>query len=116
VSTAKRVAGDGGGLVGQDLGPLRLRPIPVQGIRPHCAWLELALTGINLLAWTRVLLLDGENALAEPKRLRYRLLHVAARRVRTARRTYLRLAQRSPRVADLATAYRRLDLLPRPLD
>lgn len=44
----------------------------------NAAWLELALVGIDLLAWTRTLLLDGEHALAEPKKLRYRLLHVAA--------------------------------------
>jgi Transposase DDE domain group 1 len=81
----------------------------------NCAWLELALIGIDLLAWTRVLLLDGENALAEPKRLRYQLLHVAARLVRTARRTYLRLAQRWPWTADLTTAYQRLEMLPRPV-
>jgi hypothetical protein len=53
------------------------------------AWLELALTGIDLLAWTQTLLLDGELALAEPKKLRYRLLHVAARLTHSARRTYL---------------------------
>jgi len=34
------------------------------------AWLELALTGIDLFAFTCLLLLDGENAVAEPKRLR----------------------------------------------
>jgi hypothetical protein len=73
------------------------------------------LTGIDLLAWTRVLLLDGENALAEPKRLRYRLLHVAARLVRAARRTYLRIGQRWPWAGELATAYQRLDALPRPI-
>jgi hypothetical protein len=80
----------------------------------NTAWLELALIGVDLLAWTRVLLLDGDNALAEPKRLRYRLLHVAARLVRTARRTYLRLAQCWPWAADLAIAYQRLNMLPRP--
>jgi hypothetical protein len=37
----------------------------------NAAWLELALTGIDLLAWTRTLLLHGEHALAEPKKLRY---------------------------------------------
>lgn len=79
------------------------------------AWLELALLGIDLLAHTRTLLLDGEHALAEPKRLRYRLLHVAARLVRTARRTYLRIAQRWPWANDLAAAFARLDALPRPL-
>ena len=79
------------------------------------AWLELALIGIDLLAWTRTLLLDGEHALAEPKKLRYRLLHVAARIVRTARRTHLRIAQRWPWAPDLATAFARLDALPRPI-
>jgi Transposase DDE domain group 1 len=81
----------------------------------NVAWLELALVGIDLLAWTRTLLLDGELALAEPKKLRYRLLHVAARIVRTARRTYLRLAQRWPWARELVTAYTRLDALPQPI-
>ena len=56
------------------------------------AWLELALTGIDLLAWTRTLLLDGDLATAEPKKLRYRLPHVAARITRTARQTRLAIA------------------------
>jgi hypothetical protein len=81
----------------------------------NAAWLQLALIGIDLLAWTRTLLLDGEHALAEPKKLRYRLLHVAARIVRTARRTYLRIAARWPWAIDLAAAYTRLHALPRPL-
>lgn len=42
----------------------------------NAAWLELALTGIDLIAWTQHLLLDGDLAKAEPKKLRYRLLHV----------------------------------------
>jgi hypothetical protein len=33
------------------------------------AWLELALTGIDLLAWTQTLLLDGALATAEPTTL-----------------------------------------------
>jgi hypothetical protein len=79
------------------------------------AWLELALVGIDLLAWTRTLLLEGEHALAEPRKLRYRLLHVAARIVRRARRTYLRIAQRWPWARELAAAYARLAALPRPM-
>jgi hypothetical protein len=31
----------------------------------------------DLIVWTQALVLDGELAKAEPKRLRYRLLHVA---------------------------------------
>jgi hypothetical protein len=79
------------------------------------AWLELALIGIDLLAWTRTLLLDGEHAVAEPKKLRYRLLHVAARLVRTARRTLLRVAETWPWADELAAAYTRLAALPRPI-
>jgi DDE family transposase len=81
----------------------------------NAAWLELALIGIDLIAWTRTLLLDGEHALAEPKKPRYRLLHVAARLVHTARRTILRIAQTWPWANDLATAYARLAALPRPI-
>jgi hypothetical protein len=78
------------------------------------AWLELALVGIDLLAWTQILLLDGELALAEPKKLRYRLLHVAARLTRSARRTRLRIAETWPWATDLAAAFTRLAALPRP--
>jgi hypothetical protein len=79
------------------------------------AWLELALIGIDLLAWTRTLLLTGEHALAEPKKLRYRLLHVAARIVHTARRTILRIARAWPWANELVTAFTRLAALPRPI-
>jgi Transposase DDE domain group 1 len=79
------------------------------------AWLQLALVGIDLLAWTRTLLLDGEHALAEPKKLRYRLLHVAARLVRTARRTHVRIAHHWPWASELVAAYARLTALPQPI-
>ncbi|MFJ2644588.1 transposase [Streptomyces sp. NPDC087511] len=63
-------------------------------------WLELSLTAIDLLAWTRVLLRDGELAGAEPKKIRYRLLHVATRLTRGGRRLRLRIsAARLPRAA-----------------
>jgi hypothetical protein len=55
---------------------------PSRQFNINMVWLELALTAQDLLAWTQALLLDGELAVAEPKRLRYRLLHVAARIVR----------------------------------
>ena len=34
----------------------------------NAAWLELALTGIDLVCWMQMLLLDGELALAEPQK------------------------------------------------
>ena len=81
----------------------------------NAAWLELALVGIDLLAWTQTLLLDGELAAAEPKRLRYRLLHVPARITRSARRTSLRIAASWPWAGHILTAFARLAALPRPV-
>ncbi|WP_328946312.1 IS1380 family transposase [Streptomyces sp. NBC_00250] len=78
------------------------------------AWLELSLTAIDLLAWARTLLLDGELATAEPKKLRYRLLHAAARITRGARRLYLRIAATWPWRHELTVAFNRLVALPRP--
>ncbi|MFU8854858.1 IS1380 family transposase [Micromonospora sp. SL1-18] len=80
----------------------------------NAAWLQLALTGIDLLAWTQVLLLDGDLAAAEPKKLRYRLLHVPARITRSARRTRLRIAEHWPWTQQLVTAFSHLAGLPRP--
>jgi len=79
------------------------------------AWLELALAGIDLLAWTGYLLLHGALARAEPKRLRYRLLHVAARITRTARKTRLAIPAAWPWAANLAAAFARLAAIPQPL-
>ncbi|WP_016814319.1 IS1380 family transposase [Salinispora arenicola] len=78
------------------------------------AWLQLALTGIDLIAWTQNLLLDGDLARAEPKKLRYRLLHVAARITRTARRTRLAIAADWPWTDTLTSAFKKLTALPRP--
>jgi hypothetical protein len=81
----------------------------------NAAWLELSLTGIDLLCWTQHLLLDGALAAAEPKKLRYRLLHVAAKLTRTARTTTLRIAQDWPWTGDLIRAFERLAELPEPV-
>ncbi|MFI1120545.1 IS1380 family transposase [Streptomyces hygroscopicus] len=81
----------------------------------NAAWLELSLAAIDLLAWTRTLLLDGDLAAAEPKKLRYRLLHVAARLTRGGRRLRLRISKAWPWRNELATAFQRLAALPRPV-
>ena len=81
----------------------------------NAAWLELALTGIDLLCWTQHLLLDGTLATAEPKRLRYRLLHVAAKLTRTARTTTMRIAADWPWANEIIRAFERLAELPEPV-
>ncbi|GGN45698.1 IS1380 family transposase [Streptomyces fuscichromogenes] len=87
---------------------------PSRDFAVNAVWLELSLAAIDLLAWTRVLLLDGELATAEPKKLRYRLLHVAARLTRGGRRLRLRISATWPWRNELATAFHRLAALPRP--
>nr|MBA3509687.1 transposase [Thermoleophilaceae bacterium] len=66
----------------------------------------------DLIAWTQRLLLTGELARAEPKRLRYRLLHVAARLAFHARSARLRLQASWAWATDLAAAFARLKALP----
>jgi len=86
--------------------------LPFDRWRRNSVWLELVLVAQDLLCWTQALLLDGALALAEPKTLRYRLLHVAARVVRHARRTILRLQRSWPWAINLARAFTRLRALP----
>lgn len=87
---------------------------PSRDFGVNTVWLELSLTAIDLLAWTRFLLLDGELATAEPKKLRYQLMHVAARLTRGGRRLRLRISATWPWRHELATAFHRLAALPRP--
>ena len=54
---------------------------------------------------------DGTVARAEPKALRYGLLHVAARIVPLCRRIVLRLPEHWPWSQELARAYHRLAML-----
>jgi hypothetical protein len=43
----------------------------------NASWLDAAMTACTLLAWLKLTALDGDLAKAEPKTLRYRLLHAA---------------------------------------
>jgi hypothetical protein len=69
---------------------------------------------VDLIAWTQHLLLSGDLAKAEPKALRYRLLHVAARLTHGQRRLWPRIQRSWPWVHDLAAAFARLPTLPVP--
>jgi hypothetical protein len=89
-----------------------LANLPFDRWRRNAVWLELVLAAQDLCCWTQALLLDGALAVAEPKTLRYRLLHVAARVVRHARRTILRLQRSWPWAVQLAQAFARLRALP----
>jgi hypothetical protein len=89
-----------------------LANLPFDRWRRNAVWLELVLAAQDLTVWAQALLLDGELAVAEPKTLRYRLWHVAARIVRHARRTILRLQRSWLWAVALARAFARLPALP----
>jgi hypothetical protein len=90
-----------------------LRNFPFHDFATNAAWLEIVMCAMDLLAWTQLLCLDGELAAAEPKRLRYCLLHTPARLAHHARRTVLRLARNWPWADQLRLAFARLSEIPR---
>ena len=91
-----------------------LRNLPFRDFEHNRVWLQLVLIAHDLIAWTQALLLSGELARAEPKRLRYRLLHTAGRLAFHARTARLRLPRTWPWASDLAAAFTRLAALPAP--
>jgi hypothetical protein len=89
-----------------------MRRMPFAAFEHNAAWLEISLAAQALLRWAALLCLDGELALAEPKRVRQRLLHVAGRLVRSGRRVALRLPRSWPWAEALVAAFARLRALP----
>lgn len=98
---------------GKDTG---LGHFPSRHEQINAVWLELALIAADLLALSQSMLLVDEPDLAraEPKTLRYRLLHTAARITHGQRKVFLRLAEHWPWTLALARAFRRLRLIPLP--
>jgi hypothetical protein len=84
-----------------------LENLPSASFAINQAWLVEVLIAGDLLAWAKGLCLEGELAHAEPKRLRYTLLHTAAILVRSARRTTLRVAEGWPWADELVAAFAR---------
>jgi Transposase DDE domain group 1 len=89
-----------------------LAKLPFREFALNEVWLEIVMLAHDLLVWTQDLLLDGELAKAEPKRLRYRLLHVAARLAFHGRRAKLHLQATWPWASDLLAAFQKLKTLP----
>ena len=88
-----------------------LSKFPFKEFALNEVWLEIVALAHDLLVWTQALLLTGELAKAEPKRLRYRLLHVAARLAFSARRAKLHLQDSWPWAPDLVAASVKLKTL-----
>ena len=91
-----------------------MRNLPFRDFEHNRVWLEIVRIAHDLIVWTQHLLLTGELAKTEPKRLRYRILHVAARLTFHARAATLRIQASWPWANDLTTAFARLRALPSP--
>jgi hypothetical protein len=71
--------------------------LPLQAFDKNQIWLELACLAYELLTWTQLLAWPDQPSRSwEPKRLRLRLLTVAARLITTGRQRILRLSKRWP--------------------
>ena len=87
-----------------------LRNLPCRGWDENAAWLEVVLTAIDLVAWTKAICFTDAPELArcEIATFRYRVLHVAARITRSARQTRLRIDQTWRWASQIADAFHRL--------
>jgi Transposase DDE domain group 1 len=94
---------------GKDAG---LGHFPSHDFAVNAAWLSAAMTGQILLAWLKLLALDGDLAKAEPRTLRYRVLHAAARLARGGRKRRLKIQATWPWAQAITTAWQRIDALP----
>ena len=66
-----------------------MRNLPCQDFHTNSAWVELAMAAADLSTWAQELCFTGQLRRVEPKRLRYRVPHVAGRLVSTGRRIIL---------------------------
>jgi len=85
-----------------------LRNLPCVDVVCNDTWLQLVLIAQDLTAWSQRLCFHGALAVAEPKRLRHRVLHAAATIAHTGRQTVVRFQQTWPWVNDIVTAFKRL--------
>ena len=96
---------------GKDTG---MRNLPFHDLNQNRIWLAIAALAADLLAWTARLALPASAATYEPKRMRLRILAVAGRIVRTARRRILHIDPAWPWAHAITTAHARLCALPAP--
>jgi len=89
-----------------------LAKFPFKEFALNEVWLQIVMLAHDLIVWTQALLLEGELTKAEPKRLRYRLLHVAGRLAFHGRQAKLHLQATWPWANELLAAFGKLKALP----
>jgi hypothetical protein len=82
-----------------------LEHLPSTSMQINQAWCVAATIAADLLCWLRLLCLDRTLADAEPKTLRYRILHTAVRLVRGQRKRKIKIPETWPWAHELETAF-----------
>jgi hypothetical protein len=87
-----------------------LRNLPCRAWNENAAWLEVVLTAVDLIAWTKKICFADvpELARCEIHAFRYRVLHVAARITRGSRRIRLRIDKTWRWAVQIAEGFGRL--------
>jgi hypothetical protein len=88
--------------------------LPAREMKTNTAWLLTVALACDLRAWFQLLACDGEQALATPKTLCYRMLHVPARLVRGQRKRRLKIPKTWPWAKAIVRAFARILALPAP--
>jgi hypothetical protein len=87
-----------------------LRNLPCRAWNENLAWLQVVLTAVDLIAWTKTICFAdiADLARCEVHAFRYRVLHVAARISRSARQNRLRIDKTWRWAAEIAAGFDRL--------
>ena len=87
-----------------------LRNLPCKEVAENNAWLEMVLAAMDLVCWSKLICFAGDDFISrcEIETFRYRILHVAARLIRSGRRTNLRLDRTWTWARTLALGFTRL--------
>jgi len=87
-----------------------LRNLPCKAVAENHAWLECVLAATDLVAWSKLICFyhDPDLAHCEIANLRYRIMHTAARLVRSGRAVYMKLDRTWAWAKQLALSFQRL--------
>ncbi|MCA1674960.1 MAG: IS1380 family transposase [Actinobacteria bacterium] len=83
-----------------------IRHLPSTSFSINQAWCIAAMIAADLLCWLRLLCLTGPLAKAEPKTLRYAILHTAARIIRGQRKRKIKIPESWPWADELDACLR----------
>jgi Transposase DDE domain group 1 len=90
--------------------------LPSREFAINSVWVQIAAIAVDLTCWLQLLAVHDAPALAraEPKLLRFRMLHVPAQLTRGGRQRRLRIPTTWPWAAAIATAFARIAAIPAP--